>query len=109
MSVRFPSHERPTRTDTVRFADGSTVDYRPPINTVDPRYAACKEHRVGCDCREADLREDIVDNRAEWEGFRKALAEVLAGHAACCCRCSGCAIARAVHLTHLASGRHCHD
>jgi hypothetical protein len=106
---RFPSHERPTRTDKVRFADGSTSDYRPPINTVDPRFAACTEHRVGCDCREADLREDIVDNRAEWEGFRKALTDVLAGHAACCCRCTGCAIARATHLTHLASGDHCHD
>lgn len=107
--VRFPSHERSTRTDKVVFADGTTLDYRPPINTLDPRHAACTEHRVGCDCREADLREDIVDSRAELDGLRKALTEVLAGHAACCCRCTGCEIARRVHLTFLTTGDHCRD
>lgn len=106
---QFPGHERPVRTDRVVFADGSISDYKPPVNTSDPRYAACTEHRTGCDCREANLREDIADTRAEWEGARKALTEVLAGHAACCCRCTGCQIARRVHLTHLASGEHCHD
>jgi hypothetical protein len=62
--VRFLSHERPTRTDEVEFADGSTSDYKPPINTVDPRYRACTDHHVGCDCREADLREEIVELKA---------------------------------------------
>jgi hypothetical protein len=106
---QFPGHEQPCRTDKVVFADGSTSDYRPPVNTLDPRYEACTDHRVGCDCREADLREDIVDIRAEWQGVRKALTDVLAGHPGCCCRCPGCEIARRLHLTHLASGEHCRD
>ena len=61
---------KPVRTDAVVFADRSTSDYRPPINTLDQRYAACTDHHVGCDCREADLREDIVDIRADYERLR---------------------------------------
>lgn len=76
--VRFLSHERPTRTDKVTFVDGSSSDYAPPINTVDPRYRACTEHRVGCDCREADLREEIVELKAVGDEFRAENARLRA-------------------------------
>ncbi|WP_033338992.1 hypothetical protein [Catenuloplanes japonicus] len=70
--TRLPSlaERKPVRTDTVTFSDGSTSDYTPPVNTLDPRYTACADHRVGCDCREADLREDIADLRIEVESLR---------------------------------------
>ena len=69
---------RSVRTDKVKFSDGSTSDYTPPINTLDPRYAACADHRVGCDCREADLREDIVDYRVDYEHLRAENARLRA-------------------------------
>jgi hypothetical protein len=91
----------------VRFRDDSEQPYEPPKNTIDPRWEACTDHRTACDCREAEWNEEVQEYRAEYTSFRAALKAALVGHAACCCRCSGCAIARALHLTHLASGDHC--
>lgn len=91
------------------FRDGTKIPYRPPANTLDPRYATCAEHRVACDCREAEYAEDVAEYRAEWLDFRKALADVIAGHPACCCQCTACELARHVHLTHLSTGDHCND
>jgi hypothetical protein len=110
----FPLYLRPTRTDKVRFADGSTSDYTPPSSTVDPRYEACTEHRVGCDCREADLREDIVDIRADYTVLKAAVERVVGDHPTYLepepspnntgasykekpgCQCTGCQIVRLV-------------
>jgi hypothetical protein len=93
----------------VQFHDGTRIQFDQPLNTLDPRYPKCTEHRVACDCREAEWSEEVRELTGEWQSFRKTLATVLAGHAACCCRCTGCEIARKLHLTHLASGDHCHD
>lgn len=93
----------------VRFRDDSEQPYVQPKNTLDERYAACTEHHVACDCREAELAEDIHEYRSEYLAFRDALKTVLVGHASCCCRCTGCEIARAMNLTHVGSGDHCRD
>lgn len=93
----------------VLFHDGTRIEFDRPINTLDPRYPQCTDHRVGCICREAEWSEEVSEYRGEWQQFRKVLGDVLAGHAACCCRCTGCEIARRVHLTHLATGDHCDD
>ena len=112
--VRFPLHERATRTDRVRFSDDTTSDYKPPVNTLDPRYTACTDHRVGCDCREADLREDIVDIRADYDALKAAIERVVGDHPTYLepepsphntgasykerpgCQCTGCQIVRLV-------------
>lgn len=93
---RFPLYEPATRTDRVKFADGSTSGYKPPTSTMDDRFAACGDHRVGCDCREADLREDIVDTRAELWMCWAAINEVVGSHPEGC-RCSGCDVVRLLH------------
>ncbi|MBX6386660.1 MAG: hypothetical protein IRZ07_27405 [Microbispora sp.] len=81
-----------------------------PKNTIDPRYAACVEHRTGCDCREAVLAEDRNELRAELDLIRRIFNEVLAGHATWVeapvgrfeerleCKCTGCEIARRAGL-----------
>lgn len=85
----------------VVFRDDTRIDYDPPRNTMDPRYAACKSHRVACDCREGEYQEEIHEYRSEYEAMRKAIGEVLAGHQADLCSCTGCKIARLVGLTHV--------
>lgn len=86
----------------VAFHDGTRLDYDQPLNTLDQRYRSCTEHRTACICREAEWSEEVHEYRAEWEGARTAIAKVIAGHPADVCQCGGCAIAREVHLTHLA-------
>jgi hypothetical protein len=97
---------------TIRFRDGTVAAYTPPVHTGDPRWAACTEHRPGCDCREAELAEQIAELRAYLKDAETAAAEVLAGHPTWAwstdpttgeqrdvsCRCTGCQIARAAHL-----------
>lgn len=85
----------------VEFHDGSRLKYAPPTNTLDPRYVACRDHRVACDCREALLAENIAEYRVEAEAARKAIREVLAGHDPDTCGCTGCDIAKRLHLDHL--------
>lgn len=60
------------------------IRYRPPRDTTDPRYAACRRHRVACDCREAHMAEDRAELRAyaaENRRFEDAIDAVLALHA----------------------------
>jgi hypothetical protein len=90
----FPLHRQPIPTDRVRFADGSTSDYTPPFMTVDPRYAACTDHHVGCDCREAHLREDILEYKNEEQVWRAAAEEIVGEHEQETCMCTGCQIIR---------------
>jgi hypothetical protein len=99
------------------------VAYVPPRNTLDPRFAACTEHRVACDCREAEFAEYRQEAQYEARGLQKALDTILAGHATYAvtytrrvigwdgdrpveeyveapeaqCLCTGCQIARAIH------------
>ncbi|GAB6897699.1 hypothetical protein [Kineosporia succinea] len=49
----------------VRFSDGTRLPADPPRDTRDPRAIACRDHRTGCDCREADLCEAITEARSE--------------------------------------------
>lgn len=83
--------------------DPPKVAYEPPRGTLDPRYRACTDHHVACDCREAEWAEE----RQEAAGARRELVEVLAkvldGHPTfrwdaegreCGCRCTGCQIVR---------------
>ncbi len=91
---RFPLHQQPVRTDRVKFSDGSTSDYKPPFMTVDPRWAACTDHHVGCDCREADLREDILEYKIEERIWRDAAEEIVGEHEQKTCMCTGCQIIR---------------
>ncbi|WP_045740912.1 hypothetical protein [Actinoplanes rectilineatus] len=91
---RFPLHHQRIRTDKAKFADGSTVDYTPPLMTVDPRAVNCTEHRVGCDCREADLREEILEYKIEESIWRRAAEEICGSHEQDTCMCTGCQIIR---------------
>ncbi len=68
---------------TIRFQGGSRAErqaYEVPRDTMDPRYAACTEHRPACDCWEAELAEQIGEYRAEQEAVRRAAARLLVGH-----------------------------
>lgn len=91
---RFPLHQQAIPTDRVRFTDGTTSDYKPPFMTVDPRAIACTDHHVGCDCREAWLREEILEWKIEHEIWKKAADDVVGGHEQETCSCSGCEIIR---------------
>ena len=93
----------------VRFHDGSSVAYAPPVDTCDARYKACVHHRVACDCREAEFAETISELRWEIRNTEKAIAEILKGHQTWVysrwtksgrdemaeCKCTGCQIVRA--------------
>lgn len=90
---------------SVRFHDGLSVAYVPPTDTCDARYKACTEHRVACDCREAEHAETVSELRAEMRATQGAFAEVLQGHQTWAytdngedtfaqCKCTGCQIVR---------------
>ena len=77
------------------------VAYVPPKNTLDPRYAACTDHHVACDCREAEFAEDRQEARYEWDRVRKAFDRALASHLTWShtldgpqCECTACQLAR---------------
>lgn len=85
------------------------VAYRVPRNTLDERYEQCTNHRVACDCREAELNEQLEEHRLEWQALRRVTRSALAGHqledprewrgrdrrSPGLCLCSGCVITRA--------------
>ncbi len=99
----------PLQTVTFRGGpDKGRVVYTPPKDTLDPRYEVCTDHRVACDCREAEFAEERAEARAEWQALREAFDQHLAGHPTrlwddkgdeqSACQCTGCRIARAAHI-----------
>ena len=49
----------------IRFRDGSTQVYDPPRDTRDLRWIGCIDHHPACDCREAEMTENLTELRAE--------------------------------------------
>lgn len=91
------------RPGVVRFRDNTEVAYQVPHNTLDPRYPLCTEHRVACDCREAERQEDIAELKAELRQVKEAARDLLEGHdvhgdEGPGCMCTGCQIVRRAHL-----------
>lgn len=84
----------------VVFRDGTRIDYPVPLNTLDPRYLTCTQHRPACDCREAELAEDRAELNAELKALRRVFRRVLAGHPEECA-CTGCQILRDSRLSFL--------
>jgi hypothetical protein len=79
------------------------VEYTVPKGTLDPRFSACTDHHVACDCREACLREDIDEARADYKQVRDAIGKAIYGHDAETCQCGACGIARDLLLSHLST------
>jgi hypothetical protein len=89
----------------VLFRDGTRVNAEPPQSTMDPRYVACTEHRLACDCREAEYAEEVSEYSGEWRRVCEVLATHLKGHKVDVCPCTGCVICRELGLTpHVESG-----
>lgn len=90
------------------YFDGATeaaVVYTPPRDTTDPRARACSDHRVACDCREAEFAEHRSETRLAWAELREAARGILADHpthtyrrGTTPCQCTGCQIVRAAHI-----------
>jgi len=113
----------PVRNGVIHFRSGmrgndGAIAYTPPQNTLDPRYDACTDHHVACDCREAEFAEERHEWRYErdairqaFDAIRQAFDDILAGHSTHIhgepnpytgradqpCMCTGCQIARATH------------
>lgn len=99
----------------IRFVDGTRQVYAVPRNTMDIRYAACRDHHPACDCREALLAEDIAEYRAMLREAEQAILAAIEGHQTYAytgqsdtgwsaeddfgqCKCPACVIARAAHV-----------
>ncbi len=93
------------------------VTHSPPTSTSDPRYDRCTEHRLACDCREAERSEELFELRSEQWHMRQLLAALIDGHPTevfeCGefrrdleCRCPLCAFARQTGLTPSANRRY---
>lgn len=68
---------------TVRFRDGARIVADPPRSTMDLRYVVCSDHRTACDCREAELSEQLADlryDRDEATRVEQAIAATLRIH-----------------------------
>jgi hypothetical protein len=80
------------------------VDALPPRDTVDGgRWERCTDHRLACDCREAELNEERTEYSGMYWAARLAAAKLLAGHDTRGyngdpCKCTGCELARAGEL-----------
>ena len=83
------------------------VTSSPPQNTCDPRYAACTDHHLACDCREAERSEDLHEYRVALRDIGEVLKAATDGHPTFVyvgeerrtdleCRCTGCVVARIV-------------
>jgi hypothetical protein len=92
----------------IMFGDGSRQAYDSPRDTMDIRFAVCRDHHPACDCREAEFAEHHHEFCAERREIEAAFGAVLAGHATWprwtgdpdasfdVCSCTGCVIARRV-------------
>lgn len=111
MSTQPTAVVGPLREGVIYFGGGLSwtnriaYPYTPPTDTLDPRYAACTDHRPACDCREAEHAEELKEVRAELKTIREAIDSILAGHltntyeqAITPCMCTGCQIARAASI-----------
>jgi hypothetical protein len=105
----------------VWFVDGSFLPFTPPRDTCDIRYAACREHRTACDCREAQFAERVREQAMELREINAVIGEVLKGHPTFApvdfldafqdvadesgpvCRCTGCVIVRDLYRRHVAT------
>lgn len=104
--VRFSGGPTTARSWFNRRRGLPAVAYIPPKNTLDPRYDACTEHRVACDCREAEFAEERGEQRMERKQMQDAFNQILAGHetwryaedGSPGCMCTGCQLARACHI-----------
>jgi len=90
---------------------GVDITYTPPGNTLDPRYAACSDHHVACDCREALWSENQNEWRMETDHQREVFDRFIGTHSTEIsgspnrftgekdrpCQCTGCQIYRAIH------------
>jgi hypothetical protein len=114
MHTDLPPHIARPSTDLV----GPIVHFRgqpvavtssPPRNTSDPRYDACTDHHLACDCREAEQNERVAERRYDRYSLRLQLEAALADHPTLvilngetrgdlACQCDGCRFARAVDL-----------
>ena len=101
---------------TVRFGGGArpavTLPLHAPLpkDSLDPRWKACVQHRTACDCREAQLAEQLAEYRAELREAKEVFNNVLHGHQTFAwtpegerdlvaeCKCTGCQIARRLHF-----------
>ena len=73
-----PGREVELHQPLVRFNHnpGPEIRYRPPTSTMDLRYAACTNHRVACDCREAHMAEDRAEHQYERDTNRNLIARL---------------------------------
>ncbi|WFN94140.1 hypothetical protein [Gordonia sihwensis] len=93
------------------------VDRTPPRDTVDgDRWAQCTDHHLACDCREAELGEQLRELRSELDLIKHRLTAATEGHPTFVeerygsqrrrdleCQCTGCSVTRA--LAHTAAVR----
>ena len=56
------------------------VTSSPPRDTGDPRWRQCTDHRLACDCREAEQNEQISEMRSERRDIEEAIAQAIHGH-----------------------------
>jgi len=99
----------------VRYASGPTEWHDLPRSTLDIRYAACGNHHLACDCREALLAEDIAEYRGMFRQAEQAILAAIEGHQTYAytgssdtgwssaddfgqCKCTPCGIARAAGI-----------
>ncbi|WP_280452274.1 hypothetical protein [Nocardia cyriacigeorgica] len=108
----FPPHiaRGPLVGPLVRFrGEQVAVTSSPPRDTRDPRYLSCTDHRLACDCREAELAEQLTDYRLEFEQMRDLFDALTESHptrvevdgvrrADLECRCPLCVFGRQARL-----------
>lgn len=81
------------------------VRHSPPQNTLDPRYRACTDHHLACDCREAEQQESLTEYRLQLREIDQVIAGLIEGHPTSVyiddvnrrdleCQCGGCKVAR---------------
>jgi hypothetical protein len=102
----------------VCYANGPVAWHDLPRNTLDVRYAACGNHHLACDCREAQQAEDIGEFAAMWGEIRRAVLAAIKGHQTYAftgtddtgwsgtdefaqCKCQACVIARSAHVGYI--------
>ncbi|WP_280201897.1 hypothetical protein [Nocardia cyriacigeorgica] len=56
------------------------VSSSPPRDTRDPRYLACTDHRLACDCREAEQNEQLTEYRIELRQLRDLFDALTESH-----------------------------